>query len=65
MDHPPAYVIATLGVLALQHRLSGPFVERKGLNADDTEVTPPQILADGRGEKVKNVAPGQNGTRHA
>lgn len=48
MDHALTFVIATLCILALCYRFYGVFFVRKVLRADDTEVTPSHILADGR-----------------
>ncbi|NUB21581.1 carbon starvation protein A [Azospirillum formosense] len=48
MDHALTFVIATLCILALCYRFYGVFFVRKVLRADDSEVTPPHILADGR-----------------
>ncbi|MBK4722302.1 carbon starvation protein A [Azospirillum sp. YIM DDC1] len=48
MDHALTFVIATLCILALCYRFYGVFFVRKVLRADDSEVTPSHILADGR-----------------
>ncbi|MGA1859510.1 carbon starvation protein A [Azospirillum sp. 11R-A] len=48
MDHALTFVIATLCILALCYRFYGVFFVRKVLRADDSEVTPSHILADGK-----------------
>lgn len=48
MDHALTFVIATLCILALCYRFYGVFFVRKVLRADDSEVTPSHVLADGR-----------------
>ncbi|PWC96500.1 carbon starvation protein A [Azospirillum sp. TSO5] len=48
MDHALTFVIATLCILALCYRFYGVFFVRKVLRADDSEVTPSHMLADGR-----------------
>jgi carbon starvation protein len=48
MDHALTFVIATLCILTLCYRFYGVFFVRKVLRADDSEVTPSHILADGK-----------------
>lgn len=48
MDHALPIVIATVCILALCYRFYGVFFVRKVLRADDSEVTPSHLLADGR-----------------
>jgi carbon starvation protein len=48
MDHAVSFVIAALCILAICYRFYGVFFVRKVLRADDADVTPSHLLADGK-----------------